>query len=95
VNLALLRWVVLADAEHPWLLTLAVGPLCGLAALWVVGRLIRARRARLGLVRMAAASVVLEDLRARRAHLVAAVRDAEQALTARRGSDDAGSLGVR
>ena len=51
----LLRWWVFADAAaHPWLLTLAVGPVCGLAALWCVGRVLRARRARLGLRRLAA-----------------------------------------
>ncbi|HEX6400722.1 MAG TPA: hypothetical protein VF108_09695, partial [Actinomycetota bacterium] len=88
VNLALLRWVVLDDASHPWLLTLAVGPICGLAALWVMGRLIRARRARLGFRRLAEASGALEDLRARRARLVDAVSSA-RAAGVRRSPDDA------
>jgi glycerol-3-phosphate O-acyltransferase / dihydroxyacetone phosphate acyltransferase len=96
LNLALLR-IVLAGTPRPWLLTLLVGPLCGLAALWVVGRLIRARRARLGFRRLAEASGALQDLRARRARLVEAV----EAATARpepghrRGDESAGSLGVR
>ena len=72
-NWAALRWWVLADSAHAWPLTLLTGPVCGLATLWCVGRAIRARRARLGLRRLAAASGVLEDLRARRAHLVEAV----------------------
>jgi 1-acyl-sn-glycerol-3-phosphate acyltransferase len=75
-NWAALRWWVLADTIHPWLLVLAAGPACGLAALWYVGRTIRARRARLGLRRLASAAGVLEDLRARRARLVHAVRAA-------------------
>ncbi|HET6791287.1 MAG TPA: hypothetical protein VFI35_06845, partial [Actinomycetota bacterium] len=29
---AALRWWVFADMAHPWLLTLAAGPACGLAA---------------------------------------------------------------
>jgi hypothetical protein len=75
-NWAVLRWVVFDTTSHPWLLTLLVGPVCGLAALWCVGRAIRARRARLGLRRLAAASGLVEDLRARRAHLLDAVRAA-------------------
>ncbi|HET9671882.1 MAG TPA: hypothetical protein VFQ40_03425, partial [Actinomycetota bacterium] len=94
LNLGLLRWIALDDAWHPWLLTLAVGPLCGLATLWVVGRAIRARRARLGFRRLAAATGALEDLRARRARLVEAV-EAGRASLVRRGPEDAGSLGVR
>lgn len=94
VNLVLLRWVLPDGAGHPWLLTVAVGPLCGLAALWVAGRTIRARRARLGFRRLAAATGALEDLRARRAALVASVHEA-RAERARRGPDDAGSLGAR
>ena len=73
LNWAALRWWVFADVRYPWLLTLAVGPICGLAALWCVGRVIRARRARLGLERLAAATGLAEDLRARRARLVEAV----------------------
>jgi 1-acyl-sn-glycerol-3-phosphate acyltransferase len=72
-NWAALRWWVFDDTAHPWLLTLATGPACGLVALWCVGRAIRARRARIGLRKLAAASGVLEDLRPRRARLVDAV----------------------
>jgi glycerol-3-phosphate O-acyltransferase/dihydroxyacetone phosphate acyltransferase len=92
---AFLRWVVFDTAFHPWLLTLGVGPVCGLAALWCVGRAIRARRARLGLRRLAAESGVLEDLRARRARLVHAVRAATSGTDDRRGKDGAGSLDLR
>jgi glycerol-3-phosphate O-acyltransferase / dihydroxyacetone phosphate acyltransferase len=92
VNLGLLRWVVLDETSQPWLLTLVVGPICGLAALWVTGRLLRARGAGTGFGGLAAAADALEDLRARRARLVEAVRAARQA---RRDADDAGSLGVR
>jgi hypothetical protein len=76
VNWAALRWWLLDDSASPWLLTLAAGPVCGLAALWCVGRAIRARRARLGFRRLAAASGLVEDHRARRARLVEAVRAA-------------------
>jgi glycerol-3-phosphate O-acyltransferase/dihydroxyacetone phosphate acyltransferase len=97
-NWAVLRWVVFDTVSHAWLLTLAVGPVCGLAALWCIGRAIRARRARLGLRRLAAASGLVEDLRARRASLVDAVR----AATATggggergRGEEGAGSLDLQ
>jgi hypothetical protein len=73
---AVLRWWVFADARHAWLLTFAVGPICGLATLWCLGRLLRARRARLGLERLAAATSLVDDLRTRRARLVDAVRAA-------------------
>ncbi|MGH2641789.1 MAG: lysophospholipid acyltransferase family protein [Actinomycetota bacterium] len=73
-NWAALRWWAFADSAHPWLFTLAAGPVCGLAALWCVGRAIRARRARLGLRTLAGAVAVLDDLRARRIHLVESVR---------------------
>ena len=94
-NWAVLRWLVLDSAPHAWLLTLLVGPVCGLAALWSVGRAIRARRARLGLRRLAAASGVLEDLRARRADLVDAVRAATSASLDRRDEDGTGSLDLQ
>ena len=96
LNWAALRWWILADAPYPWLLTLFVGPICGLAALWCVGRVIRARRARLGLERLAAATGLAEDLRARRARLVEAVRVATGApVRDLSRSDGAGSLDVR
>ena len=98
-NWAVLRWFVFDATSHPWLLTLAVGPVCGAVALWCVGRAIRARRARLGLRRLAAASGLVEDLRARRAHLVDAVRAARSGPTRetddRRGQHGAGSLDLQ
>jgi glycerol-3-phosphate O-acyltransferase / dihydroxyacetone phosphate acyltransferase len=97
-NWALLRWVVFDAASHPWLVTFAVGPVCGLAALWSVGRAIRARRARLGLRRLAAASGLVEDLRARRAHLLHAVRAATAiggGVERGRREDGAGSLDLQ
>jgi glycerol-3-phosphate O-acyltransferase / dihydroxyacetone phosphate acyltransferase len=97
-NWAVLRWVVFDIASHPWLLTLAVGPVCGVAALWCVGRAIRARRARLGLRRLAAASGPVEDLRARRARLVDAVRAATAVGGGGergRGEEGAGSLDLQ
>jgi 1-acyl-sn-glycerol-3-phosphate acyltransferase len=94
-NVVFLRWVVFDAVAHPWVLTLAVGPICGLAALWCVGRAIRARRARLGIRRLAAASAVREDLRARRARLVEAVRAAAPGSKDRRGQDGAGSLDLQ
>jgi glycerol-3-phosphate O-acyltransferase/dihydroxyacetone phosphate acyltransferase len=97
-NWAVLRWVVFDAASHPWLLTLAVGPVCGLAALWCVGRAIRARRARLGLRRLAAATGLVEDLRARRARLVETVRVATAiggGVERGRGEEGAGSLDLQ
>jgi glycerol-3-phosphate O-acyltransferase / dihydroxyacetone phosphate acyltransferase len=95
VNWIALRWVVFGTASRPWLLTLAVGPVCGLVALWCSGRAIRAGRARLGLRRLAAASGVLDDLRARRARLVHAVRTATSSSSERRGQGGAGSLDLQ
>jgi hypothetical protein len=99
VNWAALRWWLLDDSASPWLLTLAAGPVCGLAARGCVGRAIRARRARLGLRSLAAASGALEDLRARRARLVDAVRAASPAVPRGaergRGEEGAGSLDLR
>lgn len=93
LNLGLLRWAVFEGASRPWLLVLVAGPICGLAALWVVGRLIRARRARLGLSRLAASTSLVEDLRARRARLVEAVATAvPEPAGIRRDGEAAGSL---
>jgi glycerol-3-phosphate O-acyltransferase/dihydroxyacetone phosphate acyltransferase len=94
-NWVILRWIVFDTASHPWLVTFAVGPVCGLAALWSVGRAIRARRARLGLRRLAAASGLVEDLRARRAHLLDAVRAATSGSLDRRDQEGAGSLDLQ
>jgi glycerol-3-phosphate O-acyltransferase/dihydroxyacetone phosphate acyltransferase len=99
-NWAVLRWFVFDTSSHPLLFTLAVGPVCGLAALWSVGRAIRARRARLGLRRLAAASGLVEDLRARRAHLLDAVRAATAiavggGVERGRGEEGAGSLDLQ
>jgi hypothetical protein len=86
-NWAVLRWWVFADTAHPWLLTLAAGPACGLAALWCVGRALRARRARIGIRTLAGAASVLEDLRVRRVRLVEAVRAATPAASQGPGPD--------
>lgn len=95
LNWAVLRWVVFADAPYPWLLALAAGPICGLVAVWCVGRVVRARRARLGLERLAAATGLVDDLRARRARLVDAVGAASEAPAEDPSRPDgAGSLDV-
>ena len=96
LNWAVLRWWVFGDVRYAWLLTLAAGPICGLATLWCVGRVLRARRARLGLERLAAATGLAEDLRARRARLVEAVKSATGAPAEDPSRPDgAGSLDVR
>lgn len=61
------------DTAHPWWITALIGPVCGLAAAWVVARLHRARRARVNLRRLAGADASLDDLRARRDCVVEAV----------------------
>jgi 1-acyl-sn-glycerol-3-phosphate acyltransferase len=92
---AVLYWLVFADVRYGWLLTLFVGPICGFAAAWCVGRVLRARRARLGLERLAAATGLADDLRARRARLVEAVRAATGSPEEGAAEPGAGSLGVR
>ena len=47
------RYLAFGDLPHPWWWTLAAGPACGLAALWVTDRVRRAWRARLDLRRLA------------------------------------------
>ncbi len=61
------------DSAHPWLITTLIGPVCGLAAAWLVARLQRARRARVNLRRLAGVGASLDDLRARRNRVVEAV----------------------
>jgi len=89
---ALARWVF-DGTSHPWLWSLAVGPVCGLTAAIVLDRLRRARLARLRPGRLIVPDRAAEDLLDRRAWLVemvrAALRDDGQA------SIPAGSLDVR
>jgi glycerol-3-phosphate O-acyltransferase/dihydroxyacetone phosphate acyltransferase len=70
--LALRRWVI-GDAPHPWLLTAALGPVCGLVTAVVVDRLRRARLARLRPARLVVPDRAAEDLSERRAWLVETV----------------------
>jgi 1-acyl-sn-glycerol-3-phosphate acyltransferase len=70
------RYLGFEDRPHPWWWTLAAGPACGLATLWVADRVRRAWRARLDLRRLAATGPALEELRRRRAAVVAAVEAA-------------------
>jgi glycerol-3-phosphate O-acyltransferase/dihydroxyacetone phosphate acyltransferase len=95
LNWVLVRYWVFGGVRYAWLWTLLVGPICGLATLWCIGRVVRARRARLGLERLAAATGLAEDLRARRARLVGAVNAALEApSTDGSRPDGAGSLDV-
>ena len=88
----LARWVF-HGTSHPWLWSLAVGPICGLVAAIVIDRLRRARLARLRPGRLIVPDRAAEDLLDRRAWLVEMVRaalgDDGQA------SIPAGSLDVR
>ena len=74
-NWLALRYWLLADGSRPWLATLVVGPLCGLVAIWLVARWIRARRARLGIRRLVGERSALHELQQRREAVVDAVRD--------------------
>ena len=67
------RYLAFGDLPHPWWWTLAAGPACGLAALWVTDRVRRAWRARLDLRRLAATGPALDELRRRRDTVIAAV----------------------
>jgi 1-acyl-sn-glycerol-3-phosphate acyltransferase len=93
-----LAWRYLAfDAlDDPWLVTVLVGPLCGLAAAVLGYRLHLARLARLKPSRLVVVSQAAEDLVARRERLVAAVAVALAAPpVGGRGPHAAGSLGDR
>ncbi|MGZ4132838.1 MAG: hypothetical protein ACXVWF_07310, partial [Actinomycetota bacterium] len=70
--IALREWVV-RDAPHPWLLTAALGPGCGLVAAVVADRLRRVRLARLRPGRLVVPDRAAEDLLERRAWLVESV----------------------
>lgn len=82
------RYLVLDDATNPWLLTVAIGPVCGLVAAVVGDRLRRARLARLRPSRLAVPGRAAEDLAERRSWLVEVV---DEALGGRQGNL-AGSL---
>ena len=72
----LCAWFLSGRVGHPWILTAFLGPLCGLVALWVLDRILRARRARLDVARLTGPRSSLSDLRERRARLVEAVTNA-------------------
>jgi type VI protein secretion system component VasK len=75
-NWLALRYWVFAGSSRAWLVTLVVGPVCGLAAIWLVARWIRARRARLGIGRLVGQRATLDELQQRREAVVQTVRDA-------------------
>jgi 1-acyl-sn-glycerol-3-phosphate acyltransferase len=87
------RWVF-GPASHPWLWTIAVGPVCGLCAAVVVDRIRRTRLARLRPGRLIVPDRAAEDLFDRRAWLVEVVGRALDAGDGQ-GSIPAGSLDVR
>jgi hypothetical protein len=89
------RFLVFDGRGHPWLWTLATGPICGLVAAILGHRLYLARLARLRPSRLVLTSTAAEDLVARRTELVAAVRDALRPPARGQGSIPAGSLGDR
>lgn len=70
------RYTAMADERSPWLVMLALGPVCGLALSWVADRIRRGRRARLDLRELAGVGTSLQGLRERRAEVVAAVTTA-------------------
>ena len=70
------RYLAFGDRAHPWWWATVVGPVCGLAALWVADRVRRAWRARLDLRRLAATGPALQELRLRRAAVLEAVERA-------------------
>jgi 1-acyl-sn-glycerol-3-phosphate acyltransferase len=67
------RYLAFGDAANPWILTIAVGPACGLVAAVVGDRLRRARLARLRPSRLAVPGRAAEDLAERRSWLVEVV----------------------
>jgi 1-acyl-sn-glycerol-3-phosphate acyltransferase len=86
------RYVAFDAATHPWLRTIALGPVCGLIAALLGYRLHLARLARLRPSRLVLPSTAAQDLAERRADVLAAVR---AALDDGRGGVVAGSLAVR
>ena len=68
------RYWVVEGRAHPWAVTIAIGPACGLVAAAVADRLRRARLARLRPGRLVLPDRAAEDLRDRRAWLVDLVR---------------------
>jgi hypothetical protein len=70
------RYLVFDGLDDPWLMTLLVGPLCGLVAAVLGYRLHLARLARLRPSRLVVASQAAEDLAVRRAALVGTVAHA-------------------
>lgn len=86
------RYTAMADEPHPWLVIVALGPICGLALSWVADRLRRGRRARLDLRELAGVGTSLEDLRQRRGEVVAAVTSAIAGGPGQSPTDTPGSL---
>jgi hypothetical protein len=89
-----LERTVFDGASHPWLWTIAVGPVSGLCAAVVADRLRRARLARLRPGRLIVPDRAAEDLLDRRGWLVEMVGQAI-AEDPGQGSISAGSLDVR
>jgi glycerol-3-phosphate O-acyltransferase / dihydroxyacetone phosphate acyltransferase len=89
-----LERTVFHAVSHPWLWTIAVGPICGLCTAVVADRVRRARLARLRPGRLIVPDRAAEDLLDRRAWLVEMVGQAV-ADDRGQGSISAGSLDVR